>query len=508
MLIWTASDGRYERQAEAKDVIDHGESLGKQTAKSIQVCSWQTNIPTKTKVADPRKRPAVALLKVGIAALLVTVAGGACDFLVANRPAAAETNTLAPIEAARLSVAVLPFANLSGDPTQNYLAGILTDELTTAFARLPGSFVIARNTAFTYKGVPVDAKAIGKDLGVRYVLEGSVQPGGERVRVDARLIDTDSGTQIRGDQFDAARFDLLQMQDEIFTHLAPAIVAQRADIEAARLNRKPTANPKAQDLAFQCIAAVEKGEFAGKEAEATFRLCEQALKADPENVRALSYLSLKFWFPVGLGRSADPEAGLKRADGLVSKALALDPDYAPAHAFKASIRELQTRYDEAIAEDERALALDPAIVDADAHLGWTYLGLGNFEKSHEYFDKAIRLSPHDPGLGLWVSGNTAACFGLKQYDQAIEWADRAIAINPSNVFAHGDLIAAFALTGREAEAHEALQRYLALPLTGIATIAAFKAFLAQVANPRSDPRTLEGWERTIDGLRKAGMPEE
>jgi adenylate cyclase len=192
---------------------------------------------------------------------------------------------------------------------------------------------------------------------------------------------------------------------------------------------------------------------------------------------------------------------------LVTQALARDPDYAPAHTFKASILELQAQYDASIAEDRRALALDPTTVDADAHLGWTYFGLGQFEESHEYFDKAIRLSPRDPGLGLWYSGNTAACFGLKQYAEAIEWARRAIAVTPGNVFAHGDLIAALALTGREAEAHEALQRYLALPLTGIATIAGFRTFMARVANPHSDSRLLEGWDRTIEGLRRAGMPE-
>jgi tetratricopeptide (TPR) repeat protein len=280
------------------------------------------------------------------------------------------------------------------------------------------------------------------------------------------------------------------------------------EAEAARLKRTPAANSSAEDLSLRCAAAVLNGGFIGAEAQATFRLCEQALEADPNDVRALSYLSLKFWLPVGLGRSADPMAGLKRGDELVSQALALDPNYAPAHSFKASVFELQKHYDEAIAEDERALALDPSIVDADAHLGWTYLGLGQFEKSLEYFDRAIRLSPYDPGLGIWSSGDTAANFGLKQYDRAIELARRTIAINPNNVFAHADLIAAFALTDRETESHEALQRFLALPPTRIRTIATFKAFFAEVSNPHSDPRVLEGWDRTIEGLRKAGMSEE
>ena len=147
---------------------------------------------------------------------------------------------------------VLPFANLSGDPAQDYLADALTDELTTALARIRDTFVIARNTAFTYKGKPVDAKAIGKDLGVRYVLEGSVQPSGNQVRVNAQLIDADSGAHLWAEQFDTPRADLLQMQDEIVTHLARALDLQLPEVEAARLKRTPAANPDAEDLALQC----------------------------------------------------------------------------------------------------------------------------------------------------------------------------------------------------------------------------------------------------------------
>src|SRR5262249_50656802 len=162
----------------------------------------------------------------GIAALLILIAGGAWWFLGANRPAAVPLNAPPPLAAQRLSLVVLPFANLSGDPGQEYLADALTDELTTALARIRGSFVIARNTAMTLKGKPVDAKAIGKDLGVRYVLEGSVQPSGSQVRVNAQLIDADSGAHLWADQFDTPRADLLQMQDEIVTHLARAMDLQ------------------------------------------------------------------------------------------------------------------------------------------------------------------------------------------------------------------------------------------------------------------------------------------
>jgi adenylate cyclase len=492
-------------------VSDLGPTQLKNIAEPIRVYSLQVGAPAQPKPAESVTPAASALPKrrFGLAAALMAllvVAGGAWWFLNANRAASFVTKT--PLEAARLSIVVLPFANLSSDPAQDYLADALTDELTTALARIRDSFVIARNTAFTYKGKPVDAKAIGKDLGVRYVLEGSVQPSGNRVRVNAQLIDADSGAHVWADQFDTPRADLLQMQDEIVTLLAHAMDIQLPEAEAARLKRAPTANPDAEDLALQCDAAVQKGGFLGKEADAGYSLCERALAADPNNVRALSFLAVKFLMPLVVGRSVDPKADLKRADELVSAALALDPNDASAHVRKATILMVRGRADESIAESERALALDPAIVLAYGLLGEDYRLLGQFEKSLEYFDRAIRLSPHDPSLVYWYQLKAGDHFALRQYEQAIESARRAIAINPNGTpWPHYQLIAALAMGGHEAEAHEALQSYLASVPTGPKTIAAWKAAEA-IATPLSDPRLLEALDRHYEGLRKAGMPEE
>ncbi len=237
---------------------------------------------------------------------LVVIAGGAWWFLNANRPASVATKM--PAEAARLSIVVLPFANLSGDPGQDYLVDALTDELITSLARIRGTFVIARNTAMTFKGKPVDAKAIGKDLGVRYVLEGSVQPSGDRMRVNAQLIDAGSGAHLWAEQFDTPRADLLQTQDAIVTHLANAVDFQLTEAEAARLKRTPAANRDAEDLALQCSAGQWKAGSIGKEAEAAFALCEQALAIDPNNVRALMGLGEKFFKLAQTGVSSDPRA--------------------------------------------------------------------------------------------------------------------------------------------------------------------------------------------------------
>jgi tetratricopeptide (TPR) repeat protein len=188
-----------------------------------------------------------------------------------------------------------------------------------------------------------------------------------------------------------------------------------------------------------------------------FALCEQALAIDPNYVRALVVLGAKFLLPALLGVSSDPKGDLKRADELDSKALALKPDDAWARDQKGWVLLAQGRTEEAVADFERALPLDSSKADADTGLGWAYLRLGEFDKSIEYFDKAMRSSPHDRGLGYWYAGKESANFGLKRYDQAIEQARQAIAINPDYLFyAHTILVAALALTGQDAEAREAL----------------------------------------------------
>ena len=382
-----------------------------------------------------RRRFGLAPLAAALAALLIVIAGGAWWFLDANRPASVAAK--APAEAARLSIVVLPFANLSGDPAQDYLVDALTDELTTSLARMRDTFVIARNTAMTFKGKPVDAKAIGKDLGVRYVLEGSVQPSGDRMRVNAQLIDAGSGAHLWAEQFDTPRADLLQTQDAIVAHLANTLDLQLQQAYVAGVKRTPAANRDAEDLALQCSAGQWKAGSIGKEADAAYALCEQALAIDPNNVRALMALGVKFYLPAALGVSGDPKGDLERADELESKALALDPDWTWPHDVKGDILRAQGRAEEAVAEHERALALDPSNVDADADLGFDYERLGEFDKSLEYFDKAIRASPYDPALAYWYGSKAWANFGLKRYDQAIELARQAIAINPNYVpYAH------------------------------------------------------------------------
>jgi TolB-like protein/Tfp pilus assembly protein PilF len=439
-------------------VSDLGPTQLKNIDRQIRAYSLQVGVPAKPKPAKlvepvtpaaptPQKRRfGLAPLAADLAALLIVIAGSAWWFLNANRPANVATKT--PAEAACLSVVVLRFANLSGDPGQDYLADALTDELTTALARIHDSFVIARNTAMTFKGKPVDAKAISKDLGVRYVLEGSVQPSGDKMRVNAQLIDAASGAHLWAEQFDTKRrrFVADAGRDRHPSGAGDGGATHRG--RGARLKRTPAANPDAEDLALRCEAAVQKGGYWGQEADAGYPLCEQALGVDPNTVRALKVLAIKFYMPVGMGTSAD----LRRADELLSEILALDPTNAGAHNERAWLLTSQGRFEEAVVERERTLDSDPADVGAIQGMAWDHVALGHFEKGLELFDKAIRLSPRDPQLHFMELGNRGSIFGLKQYDQAIDWARRAIAVGTSDPFA-----AALALTGHEAEAREALQ---------------------------------------------------
>jgi len=332
-----------------------------------------------------------------------------------------------------------------------------------------------------------------------------VQRDQDRVRVNAQLIDAHGGAHLWADHFDTTRANLLQMQDEIVARLANTLGYELLKAETQRSAH--STNPDADDLAMRCITAVRKAGYLGKEAEPGYRLCEQALDADPNNVYALLTLSIKFYLSVILNLSADPRADRKRADELASRALVLDANSSVAHSIKGQVLMAEGRFDDAIAERERALALDPNDANAVAGLGETYLFLGQYEKAIEFTDKAIRLSPHDPNLFFWYWDKSIDYFGLQQYDQAIESARRSIAINPNFAHTHGILAAALALIGHEAEARDALERYTAL--RKLKSIAAVKAALPP---PSADPRVRASSDRSnariIEGLRKAGMPEE
>ena len=324
--------------------------------------------------------------------------------------------------------------------------------------------------------------------------------------MNAQLVDAESGTHLWADQFDATHADQLQTQDDIVARLTRAMHLELPEAEIARVKRASVAKPDAEDLALQCQLAFLKNEVVfASEAIATDSPCEQALAADPNNVRALTWSAVRSM--PSLGRGYVPGDDLKRADVLLSKALALDPKYAPAHLLNAFLLQAQFRLEEAVAEDRRALELDPSLADAYGHMGFVLRRLGEFQASLESIDKAIWLSPHDPFRSLWYADKAGSYLALKQYDQAIESARRSVAINPNNAGSYFYLPVALALAGQESQAHEALERYVALP-EARKTLAAWKRMRPQFVNANTDPRYVQYYDLLLDGLRKAGLPEE
>ena len=404
-----------------------------------------------------------------------------------------------PTSAPQLSIVVLPFMNLSGDPEQQYLADVLTENLTTGLARLPETFVIARSTAFTYKGKPIDVKQVGKELGVRYALEGSEQHSRDKIRVNAQLIDVATGAHLWADQFITPRSNLFEAEDQIVRRIARTLQIQLIAADLARASRSRPNNPDAQDLALRCRAAFYNVNFA--DPRNLIAACERSLQADGHDVFALSILGLMFALSVIMAQSVEPQADLEKADELVSQALALDADSDIAHIAKSWMLMGRNLHEQAISEAERALALNPSHMETYSALCGANNYLGQPDRALEFANEAIRLSPRDPTLNIFHHHKGWAFFMKQQYGPAIDWLRRAEHITP---FTDLLLASALALTGRSAEAMKTLDRYRAYPIVKTTTIAQLRMQQFALAD---NPEWIAYNERLFDGLRKAGMPE-
>ena len=482
--------------------VEKGEQTVKNISRPVRVYSLGANAIAALPASPPsagskhstegyRSRGWLAAAA-AMTAVLVVAAGLWLGFKPAKEPSLAEAIP-------RLSIVVLPFANLSGDPAQDYLADVITEELTTALSRSKGTFVIARSTAFTYKGKPIDVKQIGKDLGVRYVLEGSAQPSDSKVRVTAQFIDAGTGAHLWADQFDADRSNLLEMQDEIVLRLSRALSFQFLLAGIARGDHTPPGNLDARDLALQCVAELYRGQWA-----TAASLCVRALQIDPRTVPALNISAFLIIFPVIIAQSDDPIAATRRADELVSRALAVDPSDDHARVVKAWVLMAQNRHEEAIVEAERGLALSPSNVDAYTAIGVANNFLCRPERVFEAVDKAIRLSPRDPFLGGFYEVKAEAYFVMRQDANTIEWIQRSATLQSVDPYARLMLASAFALSGQQAKAGEAIKTYLADSHAKSRTISQFQTQQLTMAD---NPRWLAYNARFAEGLRLAGMPE-
>src|SRR5271165_4451244 len=294
-----------------------------------------------------------------------------------------------------LSIVVLPFVNLAGDAEQDYFVDGVTESLTTDLSRMSGMLVIGRNTAFTYKNRPVDAKRIGRELNVRYVLEGSVQRAGNRMRVNVQLVDAESGNHLWADRFDKPVADLFDMQDEIVARLANALNTQLVFAEARRAERAP--NPDSMDLYFRGMSVYHKGLTPSHLSEAR-KLFERALALDPGNVDAIVGAALADSIFAGLHMSDDRDAHLGAAQSLAVKALALAPENALAHLCLGVVQMFTNRAAQGIPELERALAIDRNLAAAHAYIGLAKNFVGRGEETARHIEDALRLSPRDTAV--------------------------------------------------------------------------------------------------------------
>ena len=353
----------------------------------------------------------------------------------------------------RLSIVVLPFANMGGDPEQEYFVDGVTESLTTDLSRINGSFVIGRHTAFTYKGKAVDLRQVGRDLNVRYVLEGSVQRAGNRLRVNVQLIDAESGAHLWADRFDKPLADLFDLQDEIVARLANALNSQLITAEARRSER--TAVPDSMDLYFQGMARSNRGS-APEEMPQARELLERALSLDPHNVEALVGLAA-----VDLIRAItffvdDRSERLATAEAVLARALSLAPDHALAHAFMGRIEIYTNRATQGTANCERALALDRNLSDAHAIIAVGKIIIGRPEETESHVNEALRLSPRDNHAFGWMQVVGAAKIHLGKDEEAVAWLRRSIEANRNYPLSQFYLGAASALRGRLDEARSAV----------------------------------------------------
>ncbi|MBV9287646.1 MAG: adenylate/guanylate cyclase domain-containing protein [Hyphomicrobiales bacterium] len=467
-------------------VTDLGPTKLKNIDKSIRAFLLEVGKPTLQR-PGPKWRLASSSLVAALAALLLLVAASGWYMLGGG--------LTKPAHAAHLSMVVLPFTNLSGDASQDYFADGVTENLTTELSRIRDSFVIARNTAFTYKGKSIDAKEIGKELGVRYVLEGSVQRDQKRVRVNAQLIDAESGAHLWADRFDEDVADLFKLQDEVVARLGNALGFVLVKVEAERSAR--TTNPDALDLAMRGWATMWRSypqppKEKRESHYAALALFDRALKADPNDADALAGEAFTYMALFVFGEAAEANLDTKLIDP-ADRAIALAPDDMRAYAAKSFYLAVTGRAAEALRVADSGLAINPNSAHLLPARTLAEIVLGRFEQAKSDAQQALRLSPRDPEIPNRLIHLGMAELGLAHFDAAIDEFQRAIDAGAHNFIPYVCLAAAYAFEGKTEEAKTALAE-------------------ARRLNPQLTVKWLIGHAPNLpplfDGVRKAGLAEE
>jgi adenylate cyclase len=471
----------------------------------INVCS-EEHAPTRRPVGLRRAAVAAAAL----VAMIGIVSMAWWTWSQQNLPAVTlpKTNSQfsapsASGSAPRLSFVVLPFENLSRDPDQDYFADGITDDLTTDLSRISGSFVIARNTAFTYKDKPTDARQIGRELGVRYVIEGSVRRAADQVQVNVQLVNAETGAHLWADRFDTDRLNLAEAQSEITGRLAQTLHLELLEVTARRIEQEKEVNPDARDLIMQGWAWYYRPFSAVHWAEAE-RSFEQALKIDPRADDARIGLATVLAVRAANGLSSSAQQDQARAEQLALEALDRDPNRSMAHYAIGFLRFGQLRSAEAQLEFRKSIALDPNNAFAFNMLGQSLRYFGEPEAAIPYTEKAIKLSPLDPNIGVFYLGLGVSHLLLGHVNEAVEWLLKARQANPRLYHIHLELAGALGLKGDLDGARAAIAEAIKLK-PEVTSLARWRAVQPLIANPA-------GWalrEKTVNvGLRRAGFPDE
>ena len=471
------------------------EYLGEQQVKNIPepVRTYRVLLDPATAgtlaTTTPRRRGLVRWAALaGVVLLLIALGAASWRFylqpLLQERAFAEQTALPLPDKP---SIAVLPFQNLSGDPDEDYFSDGMTDDLITDLSRISGLFVIARNSVFTYKGRPADVQEVARELGVRYVLEGSVRKAGNQVRINAQLIDASTGFHLWADRFDRELEDVFALQDEVTEQIVSALEVELTETERETLAHRYTDSLEAYDLFLrgweQYWRYTEQGRL---EARALF---ERAIELDPKFARAYANLAMTYTGQAG-GVS---ETSLERAYELARTAIALDDSLPQVHWVMTDVQMFRRQYADALKSSTRTTELDPNYADAYAQKAWLLMYVGKPNEALEVLDKAMRLNPHYPFVYFNPLGESY--FTLRRYEEAIDAFQDGLRRNPTAQRQRMFLAASYAEAGRLEDAEWEAAELLTLdPDFSLAQV-------PQVA-PYRDPEPLN---RLLNALRKAGL---
>jgi adenylate cyclase len=477
------------------------EFLGEQTVKNIEKPVRVYKVLTESEavgkvIGEERPKPKQWRWAAfgGVAVLIIVAAVLAIwDFYLRPDVEPASVERMAFSLPDKPSIAVLPFDNLSGDPEQEYFSDGLTEEIITSLSKVPKLFVIARNSTFSYKGKPVKVQQVAEELGVRYVLEGSVRKAEERVRITAQLIDALSGHHLWAERYDRDLKDIFVLQDEITLKIINALQVELTEGEHARLWGKGTDNIQAY---LKSLQARELYLTQTKEDNTLARrTAEEAIALDPEYAPPYHFLSITHFMDILFRTTKSPKQSMKRAVELAQKAIALDDSYALAHGWLGYLYAYLRKYEESIMEVQKCVALDPNGAHGYLYLNMTLRFAGRFEEAIQAIEKAIRLNPFPPNTYFRMACGTY--FFVGRYEEAIAAGKKAVTLSPNDYIAHMLLTTAYSLAGRQEEARIAAAEVLRLnPKFSVVYWGKIVPFKNQADK-----------ELVINAMRKAGLPE-